>query len=155
MKPREDRRKVMVTARMRAGTAWTDVCILNLSTRGIGAHADCPPPVGTYLEVRRGPNVIVARVVWARQQRFGARCQDSISVETLLSDQPAATSRGTGERRASPRPIAVRLDASRQSARTIEFAGFVIAAASAAVAGLASVQHILAKPLAAAMSAIG
>ena len=54
MKPREERQKVMVKARMRSGTSWHDVCILNLSVHGLGIQAAEPPERGTYVEICRG-----------------------------------------------------------------------------------------------------
>lgn len=54
MKPRELRRKVLISARMRTGASWGDVCLLNLSSRGVLAQAAVPPPKGAYIEVRRG-----------------------------------------------------------------------------------------------------
>ena len=35
-KKREERVKVLARARMRNGTAWSDVCLVNLSSRGAG-----------------------------------------------------------------------------------------------------------------------
>ena len=144
-----------VRARMRAGSAWCDLHVLDLSTRGIGAQAANPPSVGSYLEVRRGPNIIVARVVWARQQRFGARCQDDLAIDSFLAEQAAAESPLLIERRAAPRPNCQQFESSRQSARMMEFVGLVAAGAGAAAIGFAAVHEALAKPLAAVMSAIG
>ena len=39
VKPREERQKVMVKARMRSGASWNDVCNLNVSLHGAGAIA--------------------------------------------------------------------------------------------------------------------
>lgn len=66
VKPREERQKVMIKARMRTGVSWHDVCILNLSAHGVGLQAAEPPARGTYVEIRRGPHVIVARVAWSK-----------------------------------------------------------------------------------------
>ena len=54
------------------GARWGDVCILNLSKRGMLVQAPEAPERGTYLEVRRGSKEIVARVVWSAGNRFGA-----------------------------------------------------------------------------------
>ena len=49
----------MIRARMRSGVSWHDVCILNLSRRGLGIQAAEPPQRGAYVEIRRGKHVIL------------------------------------------------------------------------------------------------
>ena len=157
MKPRDDRRRVMVMARMRSGAAWNDICILDMSSRGIGARASAPPAVGSYLEVRRGPNVIVARVMWARNQRFGAQSQDRLAIDAFVAEQAVQPGSGQGcsERRAVERTCAKRHEASRWIARATEFAGLVVAGLGAATIAYAAIQQALAKPLAAALAVLG
>ena len=59
VKPREERQKVMIKARMRSGASWHDVCVLNVSLHGVGIQTAEAPARGTYVEIRRGPHVIV------------------------------------------------------------------------------------------------
>lgn len=96
MKSREPRRKVLINARMRVGARWGDVCILNLSKRGMLVQAPEAPERGTYLEVRRGSKEIVARVVWSAGNRFGAYTQEPLNVDALVAEagdpEPAAAS---------------------------------------------------------------
>ena len=73
MTAREPRLKVLVRARIKAGATWHDACILNISSRGMLMQAGVPPVRGSYLEIRRGPVLVVARVMWTKQHRFGVK----------------------------------------------------------------------------------
>ena len=75
---------------MRSGVSWHDVCVLNVSVHGVGIQAAEPPARGTYVEIRRGPHVIVARVAWAKGHRAGLRSQDPISIRAIVNDLGSA-----------------------------------------------------------------
>jgi hypothetical protein len=143
MKPREPRHKVLVRARIKVGVGWHDGCILNVSSRGLLLQAADPPPRGSYLEIRRGALVIVARVVWTKSHRFGVKSQDALPVKSILRDvEVPATGEGVrvGERRQAGRtglPTRVR---SRHQGRAIEY-GFVLALVAAAAGVAASEVH--------------
>jgi len=137
---------------MRSGVSWHDVCILNLSGRGLGIQAAEPPPRGTYVEVCRGSHVIVARVMWARGHRAGLHSQDRILVHYLIRDEPAndrdaPACRGT-ERRRGTRAALQRYEASRLAGRTMEFACLGLVATAFGMAVLGTVEQALAQPLA-------
>lgn len=141
---------------MRTGSAWNDICLLNMSSRGALARAASPPPKGTYIEVRRGSHVIVARVVWTEQHHFGVVSQDAIPIDQVIADADSSTKQAppvpapTADRRASARKPSTmeRHEGSRIMARALEFC--FIAGAGAAFAGLAFglVQTALAAPMA-------
>ena len=152
VKPREERHKVMVKARMRSGVSWHDVCILNLSTRGLGIQAPDPPARGAYVEICRGTQAIIARVVWTRGHRVGLRSQDAIFVRTMI-DQ-AASDRPV-ERRQDRRAPSQRHEQSRLLARTIEFACFAVVAGGIAVTAFGAVEQALARPLSKISAALG
>lgn len=153
MKSREERQKVMIKARMRSGVSWHDVCILNLSVHGVGIQAAEPPARGTYVEIRRGSQVIVARVAWAKGHRAGLRSQDAIFIQAVVDDIGSAASAprlvgGTPiERRSAPRTASQRHDSSRLVSRATEFACFVLVAAALALTAFGSVEQALANPL--------
>ena len=86
MKHREQRNKVLAKARMQCGARWQDVAILNYSAHGLGLTCEDPPPRGTFIEVRRGPFVIIARVAWTKGHRFGVRTQDPVASVAILSN---------------------------------------------------------------------
>lgn len=160
VKPREPRRKVMIQARMRDGARWTDALILNMSSRGLLVRSDQSPDRGSYLEIRRGPYVIVARVVWSNAGRFGVQTQDLVPPERLMTDPNAQVAPapspppGGHERRAAPRPVENRHEASRQRARAVEFAAISLVGALVAVLVGSAMAEVVAKPLHAAQTAL-
>ena len=155
LKPREERRKVLIRARMHAGVSWSDVCILNMSLHGLGLQCAFPPRVGTYVEIRRGAHVVVGRVIWSSHHRFGVSTQDVLFIDAIINAPDAA---GTTqclprppERRAKPRTSH---DRSRLRARAFEcaFAAFGGLCIAAALGGM--VQAALARPLVAISTAL-
>ncbi|QNN64138.1 hypothetical protein H9L12_07015 [Sphingomonas rhizophila] len=159
MKAREERRKVLIRARMRAPDGWHDACILNVSSRGLMVQAAQPAERGTYLEIRRGAHVIVGRVVWSGKHRLGLPAQDRLPVEALISDPDAAVATpagrsADGERRRSPRPAGRAHEGNRQWAGVMEFASIALAGAFAASLAYAAIGEALARPIATISDAI-
>jgi hypothetical protein len=146
MKPREKRQKVMVKARMRSGSSWNDVCILNLSPHGLGIQVSEPPSRGTYVEICRGTQSIIARVVWTKGHRAGLRSRDAIFIRALVNDNVVAPPRvALGqpvERRRAPRPAQQRHDHSRLAGRALEFACLALFAGALAMAAFGAVDQI-------------
>jgi hypothetical protein len=144
----------MIKARMRSGASWSDACILNLSSRGMLVKAPVSPTRGSYLEIRRGAYVIVARVVWSDADRFGVQTQDPVPAEGLINhpDRPAAVVQkgqaGFVERRTAARPRAEQHEASRRRASAWEFGAIALLGAVGAIAALGAVGELLARPLA-------
>jgi hypothetical protein len=155
VKNRELRRKVLVSARMRVGSAWSDASILNISSRGMLVGSREAPARGTYLEIRRGSNMIVARVIWSRLDRFGVQTQDRLSTEELVSGA-APSNRDRGEfveRRTQARlPSA---EAARWRGNSLQFAWITLVVAAMAIFGAMLVREYLALPLASVQLAIG
>lgn len=141
----------MIKARMRAGASWSDACILNMSSRGMLVHAPTVPSRGSYLEIRRGGYVIVARVVWANDNRFGVQTQDVVPADDLIRDPDGAVqavrkdAAGFVERRAVPRQ---RHESSRWRGRALEFGTFAMLGGIAATLMLGAMGELLARPLA-------
>jgi hypothetical protein len=157
LKARQDRRRVLIPARMKQGVGWTDVCIRNISPRGLLLQGQSPPRPGSYVEVRRGSYIIVARVVWTKDQEFGAHAQDLLPIEQIIRG-PAQTTSGAGhtnevpvERRSAPRPSFERShEASRHLSSLMQYGFTVMVSLSLAGAAVAAVRDALPKPLAAA-----
>lgn len=149
----------MINARMRCGASWSDACILNLSKRGMLVQSPEAPSRGSYLEIRRGSHVIVARVVWASSNRFGIRTQDDIAAEELIEDRAkTAPAPGPGgipgyERRARPRTNQSH-EESRWKSRGMEFGALAIAGSAAAYLVFGAVTDSLGRPLAAVSQAL-
>jgi hypothetical protein len=159
MKPRENRQKVMIKARMLEGTSWHDICILNCSLHGLGIQSAKAPQRGAYVEIRRGRQTVVARVAWSKGHRAGLKSQDPIFVASLVSGNDAAPATrtadgGTRERRLQPRSSAQAHSTSRLAGRAMEFTCFAFIAAAIALAGASAVGEALAQPLDAVESAL-
>lgn len=138
---------------MCTGGAWSDVCLLNISSRGLQLQSASPPPRGSYVEIRRGHLVIIARVAWTKGHRFGVRTQDCLPIEAICSEpgksEPAKSDAGTGDRRSAPRPAASSHEHNRHVARAMEFACLLIVVGGAASILYGTVSSALAKPLSA------
>ena len=162
LKSREPRQKVMIQAQMRIGASWNEVCILNISQRGLSMQATAAPPRGTYLEIRRGDHEIMACVMWANHHRFGVRTQDALVVDDIINhpkrsaaaSADAAASKAVAVRATSQRKVTERLDHSRMLSRAMEFAVIVMFAGSAAVVLFSAVAEALKRPLADVSSAL-
>ncbi len=154
MRKREPRRKVLVRARMRAGDAWSDVTIHNMSSRGLLAAADAECRPGTVIEIRRIHHIIVGRVVWQSGGYFGVRTQDAIDMDGIVSARPPAHKPGAadpGDRRAAtrrPASIAEREARSRRFAAGFQFAVLIAAVGVASLVVAQQVGGILSRPFA-------
>jgi hypothetical protein len=143
----------MIRARMRAGVAWHDVAILNLSKGGLGIQAADPPLRGAYVEICRGRHVIIARVMWTKGHRAGLKSQDPIWTESLLVEPsndrsaPPVASAMPIERRQKPRSTEQRHEHSRLAARAMEFACLGMGGAAMALLAFGMVEEALAQPL--------
>ena len=144
---------MLVLARLRHGSSWSDACILNVSSRGLMIHTGRPISHGTRVEIRRGVHVIVARVVWRDGGRAGLRAEDRVPVEDIitLGQSPSLQlTVASDERQKHPRPE----ERSRLRGRAIEFAGVVLIAAALTGAGLSMVDAAFGRPLAAVSNAL-
>ena len=150
MKPRENRQKVMIRARMLNGAAWHDICILNSSMHGLGIQSAAPPQRGSYVEIRRGRQTIIARVAWSKGHRSGLRSQDPIFIAALVNGNdaaPATRNADFTERRLQPRAPTSSHSDSRLAGRAMEFACFAVIAAAIGLAGMSAVSQALARPM--------
>ena len=144
---------------MRAGGAKTDVCIRNVSSRGLMLQTAHPPAAGTYVEIFQPAHTIVARVVWCKDKRFGVRTSDVVDVNALIngtvpqrrgSDRNGQSTKylsGGPPRRRAP-DIAEQHERSRRLSRAFEFA--LIATYGVVAAGLVGgiAYDNIARPLA-------
>jgi len=156
-KPRELRRRVLLPTRMRVGAAWSDACILNISSRGLLIHSGRPFAEGIVVELRHGDQVIVGRVVWRQGAKAGLHAADCLPVEQILSlaHSPglhlAAGEAKMVERRRTPRAH----ERSRIQSRMFEFVSIAIAAVVMSGIGFTLVGEALARPLAQVRAAFG
>ena len=119
----------------------------------MGIQTARPPVRGTFVEICRGSQVIVSRVVWSKGHRAGLRSQDAIQVtalvkEPIVAQPPSRCAVGQPiERRSAPRRVLERHDRSRLAGRAMEFLGLVIFVGAAAVTAFGAVERALAQPL--------
>jgi len=143
---------------MRQGASWRYVNILNISSRGLLIHSAAPPERRAYVEVCRGRHVVVARVIWSNQQRFGVSTQDRLDVDEFIRqpDRPGVQTRSADgaaslvERRSAPRYLPQlndRHERARRAAKASEFASIATFGALLAVIALAAIGEALAEPL--------
>ncbi|WP_458388882.1 PilZ domain-containing protein [Sphingomonas sp. F9_3S_D5_B_2] len=149
LRAREPRIKVAAPARLRVGIRWSDACILNVSARGLLVHAPEPPERGSYVELRRGDQVVIGRVVWRSGSRVGLQAQDPVPVGSMVTSKAAQPMQGGGpgaarERRRCPRAH----ERSRLRGRAFEFASISAIAATLSVAMFSIVAQAVASPLA-------
>lgn len=84
-KPREERHSVLIRARMRAGGPALDVCVRNVSSRGMLLQAHEVPAQGSYVEIMLPDAVVVGRVMWVSERRFGIRARERIPLHQLIN----------------------------------------------------------------------
>ena len=146
---RESRRKVLVRATMRAGGPRIDVCIRDISSRGIMAQASAPPPRGTYVDLDCAGHQIVGVVVWCRERRFGIQTRERINVAALAGriapEILVPQRRGGCPSRAVARRAGA--DSARSLAGKMEFAVVAIFAAALVAALGITMFRALSRPL--------
>lgn len=153
---RDPRCKVLIRATMRADGPRTDVCIRDVSSRGMMIQAGAPPSRGTYVELDWGGHQVVGLVVWRKARRFGIRTRDRMNVHALAGRAspaiPAAPRRAGGSAPAAARGGA---GANRMLAGRMEFAVVAIFAAALVAALGISVFQALARPFGAVSTVLG
>jgi hypothetical protein len=156
---REPRQATATPARLNSDGRWQNVCIRNISSRGLMVELQNPPPRGHYLEVRRGGHVIVGRVVWATGYRAGIVTQERLDVAAVLAEAnvPPRRPKVDGqpiERRRAPRQQE-RHERSRIVGRFIEYGGFLLLGAVGAVVAMDMARAALDRPLHEVEQALG
>lgn len=157
-RPRELRRRVVLPARMRAGAQWSDVCILNISSRGLLIQSGLAGSQGSLVEVRRGDHVMVARIVWRDGSRAGLQCEDRVPVEEIMSLGAAqalrlvASEGALVERRKYRR---ANHGESRLQGRAMEFVAVLAIGIALAIGTWSAVEEALAKPFAQISTVLG
>jgi hypothetical protein len=151
VKPRELRRKVLIDTRLRHEAGWGDALILNLSSRGLMARTPAAPRRGTYVELCRGSYRIVARVVWVKDNAFGAQAQDVIPIDALATSgdgSAPAPAPPANDRRLRPgRTVGDRQERNRQWGRRLQFLAVTAFAAGTAAMAFDAIDQALSRPL--------
>ena len=157
MKAREERRNVLIQARMRIDGKWADVRIRNVSSRGLLLQSAEPPPRGSYIEIFKARHTIVARVVWAGNKQFGIHTRERLDVGALIGeaappspttspDAPSGTERQADPRRLTAEGVTQRLERSHRISKAVEFGAVVACGVIAAVIMVSTVYETLSLP---------
>ena len=156
-RPRELRRSVVLPARMRLGSAWSDACILNISSRGMMIQASRGVPQGITIELQRGEYVVLAHVVWRYGARAGLQVEERLAVEDILtlSQAPGLQLTAVDSLLLRRRDFYPTHDTSRLRARVFEFASIALIAISLSTAGLSMAREAIARPLALVEATLG
>ncbi|MEK9209905.1 PilZ domain-containing protein [Sphingomonas sp. 2378] len=155
-KSREARRQVLIPCRIKSVRGWGDACIHNVSSRGMMLASDDPLQAGEYVDIRRGRQVVIGRVIWRRDRFSGIRTQDRISADALVNEprlegKPAALASG-GDRRDAPHRMVSEIDAARRMERSrsissaLQFGALCLFGLAAAATIAVQVGHMLAAP---------
>ena len=155
LKSRELRTRVALPARMRIGCAWSDACILNVSSRGLLISASHLAVQDSAVELRHGDHVILARVVWRKGTQAGLRAEDRVPVEDIAIMSKAPPHRPVARPGADRRKARRSDEDSRLRSRAIEFAGIAFLAISLAATLFSMVEQAFARPLAMVSAALG
>lgn len=154
-RPREPRVRVHAAARMKAGSEWHDIVILNISSRGLMARSHIIPAPRSYVEIRRSTNVtIIGKVIWQDDQHFGIRTRDRITVSMMGANRcgdaaAQPSSPGFVERRAQVRAedAADAFQRSQRIAALQQFGAIVAAGGLGALLLTELVTNIFAAPI--------
>ena len=127
----EDRTNAMLHARLRADCGESDACVVNISSRGLGASSANPPERGEFVELVVGKHSLVGQVRWRSARRFGMAFRQRISVIALLAQDENSAALSPRSKPLTRQSIARAAEASENSGRSIEFIVFAVLAAVA------------------------
>jgi hypothetical protein len=135
----------------------TDVCIRDISSRGMMIQAGAPPPRGTYVDLDWGGHEIVGLVIWRRERRFGIRTRERINVHALAGQASPEIPEAPRRASASAPAAAARRGAAanRTLAGRMEFAVVALFAAALVAALGVSAFQALARPFGAVSTVLG
>ena len=149
----------MLSARLRNGSGWTDACILNISSRGMLVYVKGGARPGSYVELRKGDNRVVARVIWRNNNRIGLCSADPLPVAQIISSETAvaaaASSPALAGRIRERRNRLAPEERSRARSRAMEFLSLVLIGTAIAGTAAVYVQQVMSKPLARVIGVIG
>jgi hypothetical protein len=82
-KQREERKRIVLKARLRVRGTDCEAQILDASSRGLSMTAARIPPRGEIVEVMLGRSVMAGQVRWSRANRFGVVLHERIDLAAL------------------------------------------------------------------------
>lgn len=130
----EERTRSTLRALLKDSRSQREICIMDMSTRGLLATTANPPRRGEFVELTIGSNSLAAQVKWSSQRRFGLSLRERVSVAALLEGGKQSVAL---KRSRAVRPTRIGLFASlRANPHVLSRVGqFCVFAAAAIVAG--------------------
>jgi hypothetical protein len=155
LRPREDRKAVRISVRVRTDNGWIDATVRNVSSRGMMLHSLQPLCRNQFVEITRGRARVVGRIVWSDDVEFGLQAQDIVDISALLAQSQVGGTIESTDRRAPPRPtrqtrtyVAIeRNDRSKLVGYAIEKAAVLIACTSVSVLAVTSALEAAENPI--------
>lgn len=132
---------------MRTGGPRTDVCIRDVSSKGMLVQASAPPARGTYVEIICDTQTIVGRVAWRKERRFGLHASHRIDVRALADRLPPAANDTKGGAPSNAPTSSRPAETSRLFAKTMEFGAVGVGALLLVALLGAAAFETLSKPL--------
>jgi hypothetical protein len=131
---KDARAKALIRARLRGAGGSRDVCILDVSARGLLVTGADAPPRGQFVELLTEHQALVGHVEWSHARRFGVSLRTRIDVGALLRGEA-----GDISEKARAQVVAVGIKApwfggSRGLGQAAQFAVLVAAGVGAAIA---------------------
>jgi len=155
LRPREERLRTILPARMRSQSEWSDACILNISPGGLLVYSAGNAQPGTHVEIRRGGTLIIANVVWRKNQRIGLCSHHPVPMREMMQNDTVAAIAASDtpvllERRRQPRSA----DTSRLQVRAMDFAATAAIGIALAAAAALCVEDAVSRPVSAVEAAL-
>ncbi len=79
----ELRTRATVRAQIRDSQGSREICVIDISTRGMLATAARPPVRGDFIELTIGANKLAGQVAWSSERRFGVTLRERVSVSAV------------------------------------------------------------------------
>jgi hypothetical protein len=154
-RPRETRRTVRLSVRVRTDDGWVDAVVRNVSERGMSLHSLHPLRRNQFIEIARGRCRVVGRIVWSEDAACGVRAQDAVDIAGFLAGPGEASAARTNDRRMGDRaahaaPLAPpqrHPEHARWVGRAFEFGVVLAGIASTAAIAADGVLEVLSAPL--------
>ncbi len=146
----------MVRARMTDNAGQRDVCIIDISTRGLLATTACPPKRGEIVEIQIGNNAIVGQVRWASARRFGLALRERVSIAAVVEGGKTNIALAVSQARMAKKPglLTALLDNPHFWGRFAEFVITAIVALAAAYL-ISELTMVGFEPMVEAMGSVG
>jgi hypothetical protein len=147
-KAREKRHDVVLRARLQTDGPFVDVCIRNISSRGMMLESPNPPRVGEFVELF-GTVTAVGQVRWTDGVSFGIATRDRVNVPLILGrpegkPQPVVPKAKASIRR---KDYVEAAEGSRRIGRAIDFIFVALATVSFGVLFALLAYGVLSRPL--------